>query len=153
MSYLGLVLRLCPILIAGTLAAGQTQTKPVDVDYCTLAKNRGSFNGKRVRVRALYRYAFEVQSLEAPDCCPGTPPMWAVLSAVMDDKSEKLYRKFPKGEGLVLAIFVGDFETGDAYGMGGSKSQLKVDTIESVEKRWRFADRTKSPAWVPKNCN
>ena len=37
--------------------------KSLDVSCCELAGIRPTFSGKRVRVRAIYRYAFEVQRL------------------------------------------------------------------------------------------
>jgi hypothetical protein len=43
----------------------------LDVSYCQLAKDPSAFSGKRVRVRAIYHFGFEIQRLESLTCCQG----------------------------------------------------------------------------------
>ncbi len=124
-----------------------------DVTYCQLSKDPGSFSGRRVRVRAVYVYGFEVQLLESSSCCPeiGTK-IWVEITTDMDDASEKLVRrKLNTGMGVALVTFVGMFETGISS-PGGIKSRLIVDEIEQVERTSRAVRRKDYPSWVPKNC-
>jgi len=84
-----------------------------DVSFCELANNPSAFSGKRIRVRGIYRYEFERQRLEAPTCCPASKTkIWMEITSDLDRKSQRLFHRFPK-EGLVLATFVGTFETGE----------------------------------------
>ena len=122
-----------------------------EVNYCDLVKNPSAFSGKRIRIRGIYRYAFEVQRLEAPSCCSETgTKIWVEIDAYLEGKSAKLVRKFPKEEGLVLATFTGMFESGESYGTFADRNGLKVDQIDQVEQTQRSSRRQDDPAWVPK---
>ncbi len=152
------VLAIAILLLLPPLASAQldkrANVRPEDVTVCDLAKNPAAYSGKRIRVRAIYRYAFESQELESPSCCPVTPaPIWLVVDILLDDSSEKLYRKFPEGAGLVLATFTGTFETGNAYGTFADKSQLTANHIERIEHAARSASKDDDPTWVAKNCS
>jgi len=134
-------------------ASSNQQGAAQNVSYCDLAKNPSAFSGKRIRVRAIYRYAFEVQRLEPPACCPeAAPKIWVEINAGLEGSSLKLFHKFPKGEGLVLVTFAGTFESGGTYGTFADRHKLTVDQIESVERIARSSRRQDDPPWVPKNC-
>jgi hypothetical protein len=62
-----------------------------------------------------------------------------------------VYRKFPKGMGLVLATFEGKLESGGPYGDGGYRLKFTVDKIEKLEDKAKASGRSE-PAWVPQNC-
>jgi hypothetical protein len=139
------------LLSCGVTLAEQTpEGPPQDVTYCQLAKDPSAFWGKRIRVRGIYRYAFELQFLESPMCCPeGHINIWVSISAAVEGHSEKLFnRKLNKGAGLALVVFVGRFESGD--GLGRNTFRLTVDEIEKVERTSRSPRRQDDPAWVPK---
>ena len=138
---------------AGARAAGPQEQPIQDITYCDLAKNPSAFSGKRIRIRAIYRYAFEVQLLESPVCCPGPQPkIWVQIETDLDDSSLKVFRKFPKGAGIVLVTLVGTLDTGEAYGDGGFRIRLRVSEIERLEAKSRSILRKDDPPWVPCNC-
>jgi hypothetical protein len=86
------------------------------VTYCELVKAPESFAGKRIRVRAVYKYGFEIQRLDPPQCCPGKPvDIWVELGD-LEGRSRRLARAFPKGMGLALGVFAGVFEGPAGYG-------------------------------------
>jgi hypothetical protein len=94
---------------------------------------------------------FEVSRLKSPTCCPERDvSIWVDFDEELKGRSQKLRDKFPKGMGLVLAAFVGRFETEGPYGDGGYRFRLTVDQIEKVERTSRSHRRQDDPAWVPK---
>jgi hypothetical protein len=106
-----------------------------EVAFCDLIKTPSAFAGKRIRVRAVYRYAFEVQRLEAPACCSGeTAKIWIEVDPFLKGKSLRLFHSLPKGQGVVLATFTGTFESGSTFGTFADKSELVVDGIERMER-------------------
>jgi hypothetical protein len=154
-------LRFLAILLLAFLNCRTSQARdtaeppPQDVTYCQFAKNPSLFSGKRIRIRAVYRYAFEIQRLEPPECCPdslNTSRIWVVINASIKGDSLKHFHEFPKGTGIVLATFVGTLESGGAYGTFADKYELNVDQIQKVEHTARSSRRQDDPAWIPKNC-
>ncbi|HSC46275.1 MAG TPA: hypothetical protein VLC94_10600 [Candidatus Acidoferrum sp.] len=120
-----------------------------DVTFCQLAKDPEAFSGKRVRIRAIYSYMFEISSLRPPECCPIREALvWVDFD---DEKARELLRQIPEGMGTVLAVFVGRIETGEVYGPNGERVRLVIDRIEKVEKKVR-GNAKKTPPWIPQNC-
>jgi hypothetical protein len=142
------------VLLASFCAAAAQQHGSAiqEVSYCDLIKSPLSFSGKQIRVRAIYKYGFEIQRLDPPVCCPerGTE-IWVETEGNLEGNSRKLFRKFPKGMGLALATFVGTFESGGPYGDGGYPFKLTVDQIEKLEATAKPSP-SHDPAWVPENC-
>lgn len=137
------------LILMASSASPTVQT----VTYCDLTKKASAFSGQQVRIRAIYRYAFELQRLEAPECCPEKDgKIWVEIQPSLDHRSEKLFRKFPKGEGVVLATFVGRFESGGTYGTFADRKRLLVEQIESVEKTAPSARRQAAPLWAARDC-
>lgn len=125
----------------------------LDVSYCDLARRPSEFSGKRIRVRAVYRYAFEIQRLEPPACCPESGAKISMqIQAPLAGKSVKLFHKFPKGQGLVLATFSGTFESGGPYGTFADRYQLVADQIENLEGTAKSPRKQDNPNWLPRNC-
>jgi hypothetical protein len=121
------------------------------LSYCDLTKNPSAFSGKRIRVRAIYSYMFEVSRLKPPACCTGgDTAIWVDFSEEMDGNSTRLFRKFPRGMGFVLATFEGVFQSGGPFGDGGYRYRLAVDKIEALEKKANPSPAHR-PAWIP-NC-
>src|SRR3954471_22589083 len=99
------------LLAIGGSAAAPKPEAAHEVPYCDLVKTPQEFAGKRVRVRAIYKYGFEIQRLNSPACCPEREAkIWVEIDSGLEGESLKLYRKFPKGMGLALATFEGKFE-------------------------------------------
>jgi|SRR5271165_4648862 len=123
------------------------------VPYCELAKNPSAWVGKRIRVRAIYSFGFEIQRLKSPVCCHEKElGIWVEPGSDLDRRSLRIFRKFGKmGMGWALAVFVGRFEGGNAYGAMGERFRLTVDNIEEVEKTARARDPV-VPDWVPRDC-
>lgn len=100
-------------------AADNSGSTATDVSYCTLMATPSAFSGKRVRVRAVFRSAFEIQRIEPATCCRREgAKVWVEIEPTLEGRSLRLYRRFPKGAGVVLATFTGRFES------GGSRRRL-----------------------------
>jgi len=146
----GLVLALS--VLRGPAGAQKSETTPQSVAYCDLAKAPLSFSGQRIRVRAIYKYGFEIQRLDPPECCPEHGlKIWVDMEPARQSDSRKLFDKLPKGMGLALATFVGTFESAGPYGDGGYRFKLTVNQIENLEGTAK-ASPSHNPAWVPQNC-
>jgi hypothetical protein len=140
------------LMLCRPAEARQSEATAQAVAYCDLVKSPQSFSGKRIRVRAIYKYGFEIQRLDPPMCCPERElKIWVEMEAKLQGNSLKLFRKFPKGMGLALATFVGTFESGGPYGDGGYRFKFAVDEIEKLEGTAK-ASPSHNPAWVAQNC-
>ncbi|MGC1620789.1 MAG: hypothetical protein WA765_20030 [Candidatus Acidiferrum sp.] len=133
-------------------AAGEPAATPQNVTYCQLAADPSAFSGKRIRLRAIYSYMFEVSRLKSPTCCPGPDTLiWVDFDEELGANSRKLFHQFPEGMGVVLAVLVGKIETGKVYGPFGERVRLVVDQIERVEEKAK-PGKGQNPSWVPQNC-
>jgi len=141
------------ILILFTCVSTNAADSPIeDTNYCQLAKNPQLLAGKRIRIRAVYSYMFEVSHLIPMTCCTGVDvPIWVDFSEDLDHRSRRLFDHFPKGSGFVLAVFVGTFEGGKVFGPFGERFRINVDKIEAVEQQANAIDG-KSPTWASRNC-
>ena len=139
------------VFVLAFCAMGQSASLPaIKTSYCDLTNDPVSFVGKRVLVRAIYRYSFEVQDLDAPECCPGKNfKIWVEIGP-LDAKSKRLFRKFPKAMGLVLATFSGTFESGGPF-VNGGRYRLNVDEIEGLEAVGDPAKTSQLP-WANHAC-
>jgi len=93
-------------------AADKPEIAPREVTYCQLVKDPSSLTGKRLRIRAIYRYGFEIQRLEPVVWCSERGVKIWVGMGNLEESSRKLLHTFPRGMGLALATFVGTFEGG-----------------------------------------
>jgi hypothetical protein len=136
-------------------AGGREEGPPLDVTYCQLAKDPSAFTGRRIRIRAIYVYGFEIQLLRSPVCCLEPPPKIGLeVSDDVDDRSEKLFRRFD-GMGEALAVFVGRLSHVSNVSSqlpSGDRFQLNVDKIEKVEKTASSKRSSTPPDWIPKDC-
>jgi hypothetical protein len=120
-----------------------------EVTYCDLMRNPSSFTGRRIRVRAVYTYMFELSRLKPPVCCAKSDvPIWVEFSDQMKGNSRKLFHRFPKGMGFVLATFEGTFEGDGPYGDGGYRFKFAVDGIANLERKTNPRPPYR-PEWVP----
>lgn len=141
------------LIISSCFATAQEPETVQPVSYCDLVKAPQEFAGKRIRVRAIYKYGFEIQRLDSPVCCPDNGgKIWVEIESRLGRDSLKLYRKFPKGMGLALATFEGSVESGGPFGDGGYRLKFTVKKIEKLEAVAK-ASAQHDPVWVPTNCN
>jgi hypothetical protein len=146
-SFLLLALLLAPCDFVVPQSSEVTQ----EIQYCDLVRAPQQFAGKRIRVRAIYRYVFEKEELQPPSCCSEVgPKIWVAMDP--EENSLSLYHKFPKGMGTVLATFEGKFDNGGPFGGGGYQFRLRVDKIENLERKAK-TPHGEEPIWVPTNCN
>ena len=137
-----------------TRAGDKPEVVPQDVTYCQLARDPSAYSGKRIRIRAIYSYMFEVSRLKSPTCCSDQNPqmqIWVDFDEELKGSSKRLLHKFPQGMGEVLVVFVGKIETGKVYGPFGERVRLVVDRIEKFEKKAN-PDACQDSSWVPQNC-
>jgi hypothetical protein len=128
------------------------ETEPQEITFCQLAGDPGKFSGKRIRIRAIYAYMFEVSALRPPSCSNDHDiGVWVDFDSELEGKSKKLFSKFPKDMGFVLGVFIGTVETGDSYGTG-QHVHFFVEHIEEVEQQVKNPPLGKFPAWIPQNC-
>ncbi len=138
------------IALLGCLALSASEN-PQEVKYCDLMRSPDTYLGKEIRIRAIYKYGFEMQRLESPDCCGEQPvKIWVELGA-LSGHSRKLFHRFPKGMGLGLAIFTGVLDSGGPFGDGGYRYRFTVDQIEAIEAT-AHPSAMSLPSWVPQNC-
>ena len=143
-----LLLATCCVLVQ----AKEPELAPEDVTFCELARNPTAYSGKQIRIRAVYSYMFEVSRLKSPTCCSGRgESIWVDFDEELHGKSKRLFNSFPKGMGVVLAVFMGKFETGKVYGTFGERVRLVVNQIDKIEQKAKPASG-QHPAWVPQNC-
>src|SRR6266403_1172509 len=141
------------IFVSGSIVKSLAQTSAANsvqiVEYCHLVRTPSSFVGKRIRVRAVYSYMFEVSRLKSPACCPDRDvPIWVDFNEELEGSSRKMLRKFPKGMGFVLATFEGTLQGGGPYGDGGYRFKFAVDKIENLENKAN-PSRDQHPTWIP----
>ncbi len=145
----GLLLAL--LAFARPAAPQGTASSALEVSYCDLIKAPQTLSGKRIRVRAIYRYGFEIQRLDPPDCCPQKPVKIWVEMGTLDRRSRTLVHRFPKDMGLVLAVFAGVLESGGPYGDGGYRLKFTIDQVWAPEAS-AHPSATSLPSWVPRSC-
>jgi hypothetical protein len=81
--------QLSTILTVSTALMAQSSRKPPQVDLCTLMIHWQEFNGKVVRVKALFQEGAE-QSVLSDLGCPGEPPIAASPAARVEGKKKRL---------------------------------------------------------------
>lgn len=151
MRWFSRMAKICALLLGYcSVAHGAAQT-PISTSYCALINDPASFVGKRILVHAIYRYGFEIQRLDAAECCPGKKLKIWVEMELSDGKSKRLFKKFPREMGLARATFLGKFETGGPFGDGGYRYRLIVNQIDSVEAIGHPSEASQPP-WEDRNC-
>lgn len=141
------LLRQVPIAAADD----QHPTPALQVSYCELVGNPTAYSGKLVRVRAIYRYGFEVERLETPECCASRAEKVWVEFGELSRASKRQLKKAPKDAGLAIGTFIGRFETHGPYGHLGHPYKLTILEVEGIEHS-AHPSPTKNPPWVPSNC-
>jgi hypothetical protein len=83
--------------------------------FCDLMQNPDKYRGKRVTVRATWRYGFEWSQFYCIDCSL-KEMTWLEISPELDNASNKLLNRVPKGAGIVNITVEGNFESGGHFG-------------------------------------
>lgn len=126
-----IVLLVCPF---GQRALGQRRAPPMLVDYCELLRSPAEFDGKRVTVKATYRYGFEWQELFCFPCRDIGKTWLEIDDDLISAKSRRVLKKLPNDEGTVSAIFTGTFESSKGpFGDGGYRFRFTLDEIEQAQ--------------------
>lgn len=103
------------------------------VSFVELLKHPSNFDGKRISVRATYRYGFEWQEVYCLSS-RATAKVWLAIPPELPGSVQKALRRLPKHQGTVNATFTGVFHGArSAYGDGGYQYQLDLEKIEQVE--------------------
>lgn len=125
------MMRASLLLIALPLLCGaahaQTATK-----LCELLRHPDKYEGKLVKVRATFRYGYEWEQFYCLDCLD-KGKAWLTIPSEIDDESDKVFRKMPKGAGIVNVTVTGIFHFGSSYGhMNGYRYEVIAQQIRDV---------------------
>src|SRR5437588_7666904 len=117
-------------------SASDVQTIP----FCELVRNPKIYDGKLVRVRAIFSSNFEKSVLSAPDC-PAEATWLHVPDSYASCTKRKVQKKFedaPWGQGRDVVI-VGRLESKGSYGHLGMYPYRFVATcVESIQPLGHF---------------
>jgi hypothetical protein len=119
------------VLTLGVSGSGNTQ-EPILVRFCDLVKNSHQYSGNSIKVRATYQYGFEWSFLYCLDC-KDQEKIWLDLPIDLEDSSEKVLKRLPKGGGIVNITLHGVFEGPGSYGhLNGYKYRFTADKVENM---------------------
>lgn len=83
--------------------------------FCDLMRSPEKYNGKKVTVRATYRYGVEWSELYCLDCLD-QGKAWLDMPTSLENTSAKSLKKMPKGAGIVNLTVQGIFASGGTFG-------------------------------------
>lgn len=112
----------------------EAQQTPVSdsVNFCDLLKEPKKYDGKKVTVRATYRYGFEWQEIYCLEC-RNLGKVWLEIGDITS-KSGKIFNNFSKNDGTINGIFTGVFQSSEApFGDGGYKFRFWLEEISKPE--------------------
>lgn len=125
------IMRKAFVLISLMLLSGAVQAQTA-VKFCDLLRNPEKYRDQKVRVRATFRYGFEWQQLYCLDCLD-KGRAWLELPDDMDDESDRVSKKMPKGAGIVNVTVVGIFHFGSSYGhLNGYRYELIAQELRDL---------------------
>lgn len=111
---------------------GQESSENTSISFCDLLRNPEKYDGKQVTVYATYRYGFEWQEMYCLGC-RDLGKMWLEFGE-LTKKSQKILKRFPKDNGTINAIFIGEFESSKGpFGDGGYKYRFVLKDIKNAE--------------------
>jgi hypothetical protein len=103
------------------------------VSFGELIGRPKDFDGKRITVRATYRYGFEWQELY---CMPSrrSARVWLAIPTDLPKQIQNTSKRLPKHQGTINAIFTGLFHgEPSAFGDGAYQYQLDLEKLDQVE--------------------
>jgi hypothetical protein len=133
---MGLIVNIAGIVGAGLLSLSSI-TFPIHalqegeyatVGYCELIRNPDRYNGKRVRISAVYRYGYEWSELYCLECATESKTWVEFTDSFSSSAKESIRKKLDdngfKGRTLLVTM-VGKFDAGGGYGhMGAYRLRL-----------------------------
>ncbi len=137
-AVMGLVLSAGPIVNASD---GRGAIDAQTVEFCDLQKNTEKFNGKMVRVRALWKTDFEESTLSAPSCTYPRPFIWVDFEKSWESRTSWRFRHATDRVrwGMHDVVFVGMIRTGGHFGHQDMYSDvLQVYRVEGVRQLGSF---------------
>lgn len=124
-------------LLFGLLGQDCWSQKPLNspvVDYCDVLKSPNDFDGKRVTLRATYRYGFEWQEIFCLQCRDRGKTWLEIDDDAISPKSKKMLKKLPKNDGTINAIFTGKFESSKGpFGDGSYRFRFVLEEIRQAK--------------------
>jgi hypothetical protein len=127
-----------PVAAANDLADAQT------ISYCHLIENPRAFDGKLVRVRALYETDFEKIALTAPACTTPLPMTWVDIESAWESRTSWRLRRAMTAAGSKWnvqtdVVLVGRFKSGAWFGHNGMYPfLLQVYKVEALKPSGNF---------------
>jgi hypothetical protein len=112
--------------------------------YCQLIDNPRLFNGKLVRVRALYETDFEKMALTAPACATPLPLTWLDFESAWEPRTSwrrrrAMYAARSKWNVQTDVVLVGKFRSGGSFGHNGMYPfLLQVYKVEALKPSGSF---------------
>jgi hypothetical protein len=131
---------LASVSISGTDDLTEAQT----ISYCQLIENARAFDGKLVRVRALYETDFEKTALTAPACASPLPVTWVDFDSAWESRSPGRLRRAmiavrSKWNVQTDVVLIGRFRAGASFGHNGMYQYLlQVYKIEALKPSGSF---------------
>ncbi len=113
------------VLLLG--AAWRCPLKGQVLEFQDVVSRPGSFDGKKVTIRATYRFGFEWQELY---CLPFRPSsrVWLAISPEVSTRLRRQLARLPRSQGTVNANFTGVFHgVPSAFGDGAYQHQLDLE--------------------------
>jgi hypothetical protein len=129
---------LCVLLAAGKTAKAQGTSQAntagySPVSYCELIRHPKDYDGKKVAVRATYRYGFEWQELFGVKC-RDQGRTWLEFGADSASATRRALAKAPNHQGTLNATFYGTFQASKGpFGDGGYAFKFDVQSVKAVE--------------------
>jgi hypothetical protein len=141
---------LARIIVLFVLTGGVLPQSPIT--FCDLVRNPEKYSGKKVIVRATYKYGLEWSQLYCLDCLD-KGKAWLEMPVALEDTSARSLKKMPKYAGIVNLTVQGVFVSGGTFGhLNGYRYKIdpyKINDVavlqkgmkpleeeERVEKRW-----------------
>ena len=103
------------------------------INFGELITRPKDFDGKRIKVRATYRYGFEWQELY---CVPSRTiaRVWLGIPPELPKPIQMALKRLPKNQGTVNATFTGLFHgVRSTFGDGGYQYRLDLEKLEEVQ--------------------
>lgn len=148
---MGVLMKRLPMLaVAVALLASVSMSGTDDlaeaqmISYCHLIENSRAFDGKLVRVRALYETEFEKTALTATACATPRPMTWVDLESAWESRTAWRVRR------AVMAarsswnvqtdvVLIGRFSSGASFGHNGMyRFLLEVYKVEALKPSGSF---------------
>ena len=133
-----------PLLAAGLIGNASDRHGVTDaqtVEFCDLQKNTEKFNGKMVRVRALWKTDFEESTLSAPSCAYPLPSIWVDFEKSWESRTSWRVRHATDRVrwGMHDVVSVGMIRTGGRFGHQDMYSDvIEVYRVEAVRQLGSF---------------